>query len=456
MSRKAKLVTGMIFAILLPLVIGTTSVMNMGRMAAADQALFYDGTVPLEILSQIAVSVQRMRIASSDLLEAEGKSADAKYDHQLDELSGEIDRLSEAFAQTPLSPEEETAFQQFKETRKHYLDNVTQLRALSKANRIQEGWRILHGEPYNQVVDAQLAAINKLVSLQVEESKQHIESNAVLARTSIHEVLAAMFLAIVSTIGGGLWLGHLLQQKARAQRALRISDERFRLVSRATNDGIWDWDLVTGEVWWSENLQTNFGYAPNEIEPRVEGWKSHIHPDDWERVYQSILSAIKDSRAGWVVEYRYLRRDGTYAAVLDRGFVSRDAGGRPLRMVGAMMDVSQRKRAELQYQTLFENVNDAIFVTGISPDGMPARFKQVNDVACHQLGYSREELLQLSPADIDAPGLLSQRASVMARLATGEPVLFETLQVAKDGRRIRVEINARPFIRNTPRCWRAE
>jgi two-component system sensor histidine kinase/response regulator len=444
-SLKAKLVAGITFAILVPLVIGTTSVMNMGRMAAADQTLFYEGTVPLTFLSQVAVSFQRMRIASRDLLEAEGEAATAKYDHQLDELSGEIDKLLEAYANTPLIPEEEIALQRFRETRNSYLNYVVQLRTLSKANRVQDGWRILHGEPYNQVVDAHLAAINKLVSIEVEESKHHIETNAGLARTSILEVLAAMFLAILSSVGGGLWLDHLLEQNARVQEALQTSDERFRLVSRATNDGIWDWDLVTGEVWWNENLGTTFGYAPQELEAGIEGWKSHIHPDDRERVHQSILSAIKDGQVGWVDEYRFLRRDGTYADVLDRGYVSRDAGGRPLRMVGAMMDVSQRKRAELQYRTLFENVNDAIFVTGISQDGMPARFLQVNDVACHRLGYSREELLQLSPADIDAPGLLSQRASVMARLATGEPVLFETLQVAKDGHRINVEFSARRF-----------
>jgi two-component system sensor histidine kinase/response regulator len=443
--RKAKFAAGITFAILVLLAIGTTSVLNMRRMAAADQTLFHDGTVPLTMLSQIAVSFQSMRIASRDLLEAEGGAAAAKYDHQLDELSGEIDKLSEAYANTPLIPEEEIAFRRFKETRNNYLHYVVQLRTLSKANRLQDGWRILHGELYNQVVDAHLAAINKLVSLQVEQSKRHIEINAGLARSSILEVLAAMFLAILSSVGGGLWLYHLLQQKARAQRALRTSDERFRLVSRATNDGIWDWDLVTGEVWWNENLRTTFGYAPQELEAGVQSWKSHIHPDDRERVYQSILSAIKDGHAGWVEEYRFLRRDGTYAAVLDRGFVSRDAVGRPLRMVGAMMDTSQRKRAELQYRTLFENVNDAIFVTGISPDGLPGRFKQVNDVACHQLGYSREELLQLSPADIDVPEFLSQRASVMARLATGEPVLFETLQVAKDGHRISVEFSARRF-----------
>src|ERR1039457_7169304 len=153
MSLKARILVGIILAILVPLVIGTTSVLNTRRMAASDQTLFYDGTVPLQILSQIGVSTQRMRIASRDLLEAGGQAEAAKYDHQLDELSGEIDKLSESYARTELSPAEQTAFQQYAEVRKSYLDYVTQLRTLAQANRHQDGWRILHGEPYNRVVD---------------------------------------------------------------------------------------------------------------------------------------------------------------------------------------------------------------------------------------------------------------------------------------------------------------
>ena len=239
----------MIFAILVPLVIGATSVLNMRRMAAADQLLFYDGAVPLSLLSQIAVSFQSMRIASRDLLEAEGGAAAAKYDHQLDELSGDIDKLSEAYAKTPLNPEEVIAFDRFGETRTSYLNYVAQLRTLSKANRLQDGWRILHGEPYNQVVDAHLAAIDKLVSLQVEETKQLIATNAGLARTSILEVLTAMFLAILSSVAGGLWLRYLLDQRIFAQRALGTSNERL-YQSRQMLQSILD--AIPQRVFWKD------------------------------------------------------------------------------------------------------------------------------------------------------------------------------------------------------------
>src|ERR1019366_2346231 len=217
MSLKARILAGILLAILVPLVIGTTSVLNTRRMAASDQTLFYDGTVPLQILSQIGVSTQRMRIASRDLLEAEGQAQAAKYDHQLDELSGEIDKLTESYAQTELSPEEQTAFQHFEEIRKSYLDYVAQLRTLAHANRSQEGWRILHGEPYNRVVDAHLASIKTLESLQVEQTKQLIAANAGLARSSTLRVLVAMFLAMAFGVSAGLWLDRLSNQTAIAR-----------------------------------------------------------------------------------------------------------------------------------------------------------------------------------------------------------------------------------------------
>src|ERR1019366_4774152 len=244
----------------------------------------------------------------------------------------------------------------------------------------------------------------------------------------------------------GPMAGPFVESDRPRARALRVNEERFQLVSRATNDGIWDWDLVTGAVWWNENLQTNFGYAPDEIKPGVEGWKSNIHPEDLERVSQSITRAIEGGQNIWVDEYRFLRHQGSYADVLDRGYIIRDAASRPLRMVGAMTDISAQKRAELQYRALFENVSDGLFVLGIGKDGMPGTFQQVNNVACARLGYTREELLQLSPRDIDVPEWSAKQEENMARLATGEPVLFETEQIAKDGHRIPVELSARIFL----------
>jgi PAS domain S-box-containing protein len=132
-----------------------------------------------------------------------------------------------------------------------------------------------------------------------------------------------------------------------SQQALRDSDERFHLLARATNDTIWDWNLVTGAVWWNDNFAAMFGYAMTDLEPGPESWTSRIHPDDQARVADGIHHAIDGTASTWSDEYRFRRHDGSYADIFDRGILVRDADGRAVRMIGSMMDVSARKRAEL-------------------------------------------------------------------------------------------------------------
>ena len=141
-------------------------------------------------------------------------------------------------------------------------------------------------------------------------------------------------------------------KRKRAEQALRESQERLQLVARATNDAVWDWDLVTDALWWAEGFQKMFGYAPEEIEPGAESWYSRLHPDDRERVITGIRAAIDGGESFWSDEYRFRRRDGGYAEIYDRGYVIHDANRRPIRMVGSMMEVSERKRTEAQLRNL--------------------------------------------------------------------------------------------------------
>lgn len=127
---------------------------------------------------------------------------------------------------------------------------------------------------------------------------------------------------------------------------LRRSEERFQLVARATNDAIWDWDLTTDAVWWNQGISTLFGYSPDEV-GRETGWRdAHIHPDDLAAVTSAIQEVAERGEQFWSGEFRFRRRDGSYADVFDRGFVIYDpAMKRATRMIGAMADISDRKRA---------------------------------------------------------------------------------------------------------------
>ncbi len=135
-------------------------------------------------------------------------------------------------------------------------------------------------------------------------------------------------------------------QRQRSEKSAKESELRYRLVGDAANDAIWDWDLVTNGVTWNEGVRTRFGYTEEQVNPDASWWVENIHPDDRERVTHGIHSVIDGERERWTAEYRFRRADGTYSEVFDRGRVVRDDAGKPVRMVGSMLDLTERKLVE--------------------------------------------------------------------------------------------------------------
>jgi PAS domain S-box-containing protein len=136
--------------------------------------------------------------------------------------------------------------------------------------------------------------------------------------------------------------------RLRDRDALARSEERFRLVARATANAIWDWDVRTGEVDWSGRLDTLFGFHPDDVRADRDFWGNHVHTDDLSRVQASLDAVLAGAADTWECEYRFRRRDGSHATVVDRGFVVRDGDGRALRMVGGMNDVTEVRALEAQ------------------------------------------------------------------------------------------------------------
>jgi diguanylate cyclase (GGDEF)-like protein/PAS domain S-box-containing protein len=141
-----------------------------------------------------------------------------------------------------------------------------------------------------------------------------------------------------------------ISERLKTEERLEQSVERFEIVARATNDVVWDWNLITDQVWWNENFQKVFGYAPYEIGAYIDSWTSRIHPDEVGAVKQAIRGAIDRGDKAWSGEYRFQRKDGSFAHVLDRGLLIQDSSGRPVRMIGAMVDVTARKATERKLQ----------------------------------------------------------------------------------------------------------
>jgi PAS domain S-box-containing protein len=142
-------------------------------------------------------------------------------------------------------------------------------------------------------------------------------------------------------------------EKRSWEISLEESNERFRLVSLATNDAIWDWDIKSDLVEWNEGPERLFGYAGDEVPNEGAWWTRRIHPEDGDRILGSIHDALQARQAHWSGEYRFRRADGTWATVSDRGYVVYEDDGTPCRMIGCMTDISERKAMEEERLRLF-------------------------------------------------------------------------------------------------------
>ncbi|QRF61748.1 hybrid sensor histidine kinase/response regulator [Variovorax paradoxus] len=229
-------------------------------------------------------------------------------------------------------------------------------------------------------------------------------------------------------------------EATRRQAQRRETEERYRLAVLATNDAVWDWRLSDGHVVWNQALTTLFGHT--EEETSADWWLDHIHPEDRERVETGIHAVIDGGGTAWTQEYRFLRKDGSYAAVFDRGTVLRDAQGQPLRMIGAMLDLTERKAAELalreshrQFRTLFETIDEGFCVIEFldGPHGPMSDYIHVtaNPAYLANAGIADvvgQRVREMVPDEADGWVEIYRRV-----LLTGEPVRFER-ELVRTGR----------------------
>lgn len=137
-----------------------------------------------------------------------------------------------------------------------------------------------------------------------------------------------------------------ISKRKEIEEALHQSEERFKLMAWATKDAVWDWNLETNQIWWGDGLQKIFHYSSDMSQTNAEWWSQHIHPEDLAKVKHSLTQALEGGLEFWSKEYRFQRRDGNYADIMDRGYILRDETGKPYRLIGAMMDITERKIME--------------------------------------------------------------------------------------------------------------
>jgi diguanylate cyclase (GGDEF)-like protein/PAS domain S-box-containing protein len=264
-----------------------------------------------------------------------------------------------------------------------------------------------------------------------------------------------------------------ITRRKEAEQALRESEERYALAARGANDGLWDWEIQSGEAYYSDRWKSVLGYDPGEIEGMIEAWLGRVHPEDIERVRAELDGHLKGQSEQFENEHRVRHKDGTYRWVLMRGLAIRDADGEALRMAGSLTDISARKRVEQQlardalYDSLTGLPNRTFFTTLLERSVRRVRRRQGYKFAILFLDLDRFKLVNDSLGHETGDRLLvgvSERlerclrpGDVVARLAGDEFCLLvdgikDNDDVIRVAERVQEELKA-PFVLNGHRVF---
>lgn len=231
-----------------------------------------------------------------------------------------------------------------------------------------------------------------------------------------------------------------ITERKQMEDALRENEERLRLAHKATNDVVWDWDIIGDRQRWNQAATAVFGWKDIVEAPQTAAWwVERVHPEDRQRVHESFFAVVNDPRQDhWQDEYRFRKADGSYVEVFDHGYVLRNERGEAIRMIGAMLDITERKQWEQRLRAMSEMLDTA--PSSITVHDFDGRFLYANDKTFELHGYDENEFLALNLSDLDVPesqALIAERMGVIAR--PGE-ACFEVSHFRKDGSRIPFEI----------------
>ena len=194
---------------------------------------------------------------------------------------------------------------------------------------------------------------------------------------------------------------HDISERRHSEQRLRESEERLRLATDAGAVGLWDWEIDTNRVHYSSQWKRQIGYADDEIGDTFNEWQSRVHPDDLARLLAQTQEYLAHPSPAYQAEFRFRHKNGSYRWILTQAALVLDEHGKPLRMLGSHVDITERKEAEEQlrlYAALVEASTEFIGIADITGSAM-----YLNPAGCHLLGIGAEDVRRKTIADFVMP-----------------------------------------------------
>jgi PAS domain S-box-containing protein len=246
-------------------------------------------------------------------------------------------------------------------------------------------------------------------------------------------------------------IGIDITDRKQAEDALKVSNERYEYVNKATKDAIFDWDIDKDHIQWGEGFARIFGFDNTEEWYPVEKWFANIYPSEKERIEKSLAAALSNTSVNrWEEEYQFRKFFEGFAYVQENAYILRNSQGKAVRMIGVMRDIT-RVKEEQHHLKMLESVithaNDSVLIAEPDPENkLKMTIRYANEAYVKMSGFSREELIGKDTDVLRGPGKFDYEEGPIAdAIKHGLAIQVETIQYKKSGEQYWLSLSLNPI-----------